>query len=161
MTTEIVLVRYDDPEQGLALLDLLDAYAQDPFGGGTPLRPEVRQTLLAALSRVPGAFSLLAMVDGRAVGLANCFEGFSTFNCAPLVNLHDLMVLPECRGQGLAQQMMQSIEQIAREKGCCKITLEVVQNNRHAQQVYEKMGFSGYRLDADHGDALMWQKKLS
>jgi hypothetical protein len=26
-----------------------------------------------------------------AVGLVNCFEGFSTFACKPLVNVHELL----------------------------------------------------------------------
>lgn len=157
----IVQAQYADPVHAKAVIDLLDAYANDPFGGGVPLAPYVRQNLIAALASRAGAFSLLAMVDGAAVGLANCFEGFSTFRCAPLINLHDLVVLPAFRGQGLAQRMMQEIERIAVQRHCCKITLEVVQGNRHAQQVYTKMGFAGYQLDAEHGDALMWQKKLS
>ncbi|GAA4032896.1 GNAT family N-acetyltransferase [Actimicrobium antarcticum] len=157
----IALARYDDPDDAQAVLALLDDYARDPFGGATPLDDDVMRHLIAALAARPGAFSVLAFVDGEAVGLANCFEGFSTFRCAPLINIHDMTVRASFRGRGLAQQMMMRIEQVARERGCCKITLEVLQGNRHAQQVYLKMGYAGYQLDAEHGDALMWQKKLS
>ena len=161
MTIDIIEARYHEPSHARAVLDLLDAYARDPFGGGEPLAPFVRQHLIAELVGRAGAFSVLALVDGDAVGLANCFEGFSTFRCAPLINIHDLMVLPACRGQGLAQLLMQKIEQIAGERGCCKITLEVLQGNLLAQRVYTKMGYAGYQLDAQHGDAVLWQKKLT
>ena len=161
MSTQIVVADYANPQHARAVLELLDAYARDPFGGGSPLDPSVQQKLIASLAKFPGAFSVLAWVDGEAVGLANCFEGFSTFKSAPLINIHDLVVLPSFRGQRLAQQMMQKIEQVAHERGCCKITLEVVSNNHHAQQVYSKMGYAGYQLDAAHGHALLWQKKLT
>ena len=160
MTIEIVQARYDDPVDALAIVDLLDAYANDPFGGAHPLDPQVKQKLVAALARREGAFSILALVDGAAVGLANCFEGFSTFRCAPLINIHDLMVLPAFRGQQLAQKMMAMVEQVARARGCCKITLEVLEHNLHAQRVYAKMDYAGYELQAHHGKALLWQKSL-
>lgn len=157
---DIVVADYADPAHAAAVLDLLDAYARDPFGGATPLDAAVRKDLIGALAARPGAFSVLAIADGSPVGLANCFEGFSTFRCAPLINIHDLVVLPAFRGHRLAQAMMQKIEEVARQTGCCKITLEVVSGNHHAQRVYTKMGYEGYQLDAAHGDALLWQKKL-
>ena len=157
---EIIQARYDDDAHAGAIVDLLDVYANDPFGGGQPLQMQVKKNLIAALARREGAFSILAFVDGEAVGLANCFEGFSTFRCAPLINIHDLIVLPPFRGQRLAQQMMAMIEHIARERGCCKITLEVLEGNQHAQRVYTKMRYAGYQLQPDHGNALLWQKNL-
>ena len=162
MTTliEVIQARYADPVHARALVDLLDAYANDPFGGAQPLQNHVKNNLVAALARREGAFSILAFVDGDAVGLANCFEGFSTFRCAPLINIHDLIVLPAFRGQRLAQQMMSMVERIARERGCCKITLEVLEGNKHAQRVYTKMHYAGYQLQPDHGHALLWQKNL-
>ncbi|EGF31927.1 putative acetyltransferase [Oxalobacteraceae bacterium IMCC9480] len=160
-TVQITLADYADPADARDVIAVLDAYARDPFGGAEPLAAHVRRDLIAALAARAGAFSVLARVDGVAVGLANCFEGFSTFSCAPLINIHDMMVLAPYRGQRLAQQLMQHVEQVALERGCCKITLEVLEGNRHAQLVYRKMGYAGYQLDAEYGDALMWQKKLS
>lgn len=159
-STEIVQARYDDPGHARAIVDLLEAYAADPFGGAQPLQPRVKQELVAALARREGAFSILALVDGAAVGLANCFEGFSTFRCAPLINIHDLVVLPAFRGQRLAQKMMTMVEHIARARGCCKITLEVLEGNLPAKRVYAKMDYAGYQLQAEHGNALLWQKSL-
>ena len=42
---EIVRVRYDDPAHAATLVDLLDAYARDPAGGGEPLGDFIRLRL--------------------------------------------------------------------------------------------------------------------
>jgi ribosomal protein S18 acetylase RimI-like enzyme len=157
---EINEVDYRNHAQAEALIFLLDSYARDPMGGGEPLSDFARRNLAAALAQRPGAFSVLAYVDGQPAGLVNCFEGFSTFMCKPLANIHDVVVLSAYRGKGLAQKMMACVEDLARARGCCKMTLEVLQGNQAAQQLYAKLGYAGYQLDAEHGNALFWQKYL-
>jgi len=71
---------------------LLNSYAEDPMGGGHSLPADLLQQLPAELAKRPHAFSVLAFVGGEPAGLVNCFEGFSTFACRPLVNVHDVMV---------------------------------------------------------------------
>ncbi len=161
MATHVELVDYQNPQQADELLSLLSSYATDVMGGGEDLLPHVKENLILALSEHPGAFSLIAYVEGEAAGMANCFMGFSTFACAPLVNIHDFAVAPKYRGLQLSQLMLAKVEAIARERGCCKVTLEVLQGNTVAQNAYRKSGFAGYELDAEQGHALFWQKKLS
>jgi ribosomal protein S18 acetylase RimI-like enzyme len=150
---------YADPRHAAAIVALLDAYAIDPAGGGTPLNAFTRQNLVAALAARPQAFSVLAFDAGEAVGLVNCFEGFSTFACAPLVNVHDVAVLPSYRGRGVGAQMLVLVEAIARERGACKLTLEVLQGNR-AGRLYERLGFADFQLDPAMGNARFMQKWL-
>lgn len=157
---EIIQADYQNSEHAQALVLLLDLYARDAMGGGHGLSEEVKQNLVAALADRAAAFSVLAFADGRPAGLVNCFEGFSTFACKPLVNVHDVAVAPEFRRQGIAQMMMAQVEQIAQRRGCCKLTLEVLQGNHGAQQMYRKLGYAGYQLDAATGAALFWQKRL-
>ncbi|CAN5499560.1 GNAT family N-acetyltransferase [soil metagenome] len=157
---EVIQADYFDLRHGEALILLLDAYARDPMGGGVPLSEHAKENLLGELQRRPTAFSVLAFVDARPAGLINCFEGFSTFVCRPLINIHDLVVLPAFRGQGVGQQMLRKVEQIALERGCCKLTLEVLQGNLAAQNLYLKSGFAGYQLAVENGNALFWQKNL-
>jgi len=38
--------------------------------------------------------------------------------------------------QGISQMMLEKVEEIAKEKGCCKITLEVLSNNEVAKSSY-------------------------
>ncbi|WP_304303574.1 GNAT family N-acetyltransferase [Pseudacidovorax intermedius] len=155
------LVDYLDPQQADALVRLLDAYACDPAGGGQPLDAEAKRQLPAALAARPQAFSVLAYdAQDEPVGLINCFEGFSTFACRPLVNVHDVVVLAHARGQGVAQQMLAVVEEEARRRGACKLTLEVLSGNAPALNAYRRAGFDGYELDPAYGKAMFLQKKL-
>ena len=154
---------YANPAHGAALVHLLDAYARDPMGGGEPLSEFALANLVPALAARPQVFSVLAFggTGGeRPVGLVNCIEGFSTFACRPLVNVHDVVVLPEHRGQRVAQRMLALVEIIARERGACKLTLEVLQGNAGAVKLYHRVGFSNYQLDPAMGQAQFLQKWL-
>ncbi|WP_225784607.1 GNAT family N-acetyltransferase [Xenophilus sp. Marseille-Q4582] len=157
---QISLVDYRNPVHAQALVELLDAYARDPAGGGTPLTERVKAELPAALAARPQAFSVLAFDGEQAVGLINCVEGFSTFACQPLVNVHDVVVAASHRGQRVAQRMLEAVEAEARRRGACKLTLEVLAGNAPALRAYEREGFAGYQLDPAFGQALFLQKKL-
>ncbi|MHB1248194.1 MAG: GNAT family N-acetyltransferase [Polaromonas sp.] len=157
----ICLADYGNPEHARALLLLLDAYAQDPAGGGEPLSDFAKTHLVKALAARPQAFSVLAFEGNEPVGLVNCIEGFSTFACRPLVNVHDVVVLASHRGQRVGEQMLVLVEQVARERGACKLTLEVLQGNRGAIRLYERVGFAGYQLDPAMGRAQFFQKWLA
>lgn len=152
---------YHNPLHARALVELLDAYAQDPAGGGEPLSEFARTHVVAALAARSQAFSVLAFEGGKPVGLINCMEGFSTFACRPLVNIHDVAVLPGHRGRRVAEQMLALVQDIARERGACKLTLEVLQGNASAMRLYERLGFAGYQLDPAMGRAQFLQKWLA
>ena len=161
MSLSIIRADYSDDAHGAAILSLLDAYARDPMGGGEPLSDDARANLLPALAQQPGAFSLIAYWDGEPVGLANCFTGFSTFAAKPLVNIHDIVTLPQARGRGVASAMFAEIERIAADLGACKVTLEVLSGNEPAKSLYMKLGYGDYALDPTSGTALFWQKRLA
>jgi GNAT superfamily N-acetyltransferase len=160
----VCLADYAYPVHAKAVVDLLDAYARDPMGGGHPLPAHVREGLVPALAARPYAFSVLAFASAEegapAVGLVNCLEGFSTFACQPLINVHDLAVMPSHRGQGVGAQMLAFVEDVARGRGACKVTLEVLQGNARAMRLYERMGFATYQLDPQMGNAQLMQKWL-
>lgn len=161
MKIEVIKADYANPKHAKEIPELLDSYASDPMGGGSPLDPGVKENLIAELSKIPHAFSVIAYVDGSPAGLANCFEAFSTFACKPIINIHDVVVLTTYRGIGISQALLKKVEAVAESKGCCKITLEVLSNNEVAKGAYRKFGFSGYELDPKAGTALFWQKKLT
>lgn len=160
MSTQLLIADYHNPRHAADLGHLLDSYARDPMGNGAPLPDHVRENLAAELARQPSAFSILVYVDDTPAAFANCFMGFSTFQCRPLVNIHDFAVHPDFRGRGLARQLLQKIEEIAAERQCCKITLEVLEGNPVAQAAYRKFGFAAYALDPDKGTAQFWEKPL-
>lgn len=154
---------YANPVHAMALVSLLDAYAQDPMGGGDPLNEFVKANLVTELAKRPQAFSVLAFAGEAGdlpVGLVNCIEGFSTFACKPLVNVHDVAVIPAYRGQRVAEKMLDLVEQLALERGACKLTLEVLQGNEGAIRLYHRFGFTHYELDPLAGRAQFFQKWL-
>ena len=148
------------PAQAASFLDLLDHYARDPMGGGEGLKPEVRAGLVAALRAQPGFHGAMAWRGEAAVGLINCFAGFSTFAAQPLLNVHDIVVRQDVRGCGIGQALLGWAEARARELGCCKLTLEVLSRNERAMASYRRAGFVPYELDPAAGQALLLQKKL-
>jgi len=151
---------YSNAAHAAAIVHLLDAYAQDPMGGGHALSAFAKEHLVPALAARPQAYSVLAFDGDMPVGLVNCIEGFSTFVCKPLVNVHDVAVLASHRGQGVAEKMLALAETIARARGACKLTLEVLQGNTGAYRLYQRIGFANYQLDPAMGQAQFMQKWL-
>ena len=159
-TLAVTLADYRDPRDAADVVALLDAYARDPMGGGKPLAGSVKARLAGDLAANPHAFSLLARIGDEAVGLANCFMGYSTFAAAPLVNIHDLAVLPGHRGRGIGKALLAAIEAEALKRGAVKITLEVLSGNP-ARHLYAACGYGDYQLDPEAGTAMFWQKRLT
>ena len=160
MAVSVVKADLDNAAHAAALFETLNAYACDAMGGGQALSDYVRQNLAAELKKRSTAHVFLAFDGDIPAGLATCIEGFSTFSCKPLLNLHDLAVMPAYRGRGVARQLLASVEQQARALGCCKLTLEVLEGNTVARSLYRASGFEGYELKAETGKAMFMQKLL-
>lgn len=160
MPIEIAPVNYQNDRHAHDLVLMLDHYATDPAGGAAPLADDVKQNLVKTLSTRDDADSVLAYDGDRAVGVMNCFEGFSTFRAAPLLNIHDIAVHADYRRRGIGRQLLAAADAIAVRRGCCKITLEVLSNNASAIKAYRQHGFLPYALDPKFGSALFMEKKL-
>jgi len=158
--TQIVNADFSNARHASAIVELLNGYATDPMGGGQQLTDFVKNNLIAAISKRNDIHVVLAFVDDEPAGVAICIEGFSTFACQPLLNIHDLAVAEKFRGQGISKKLIGQVEQVALGLGCCKMTLEVLEGNHLAQGLYKSSGFAGYELDPKMGKALLWQKKL-
>jgi GNAT superfamily N-acetyltransferase len=157
---EIVEANLDRPDHQRAVLDLTDAYAADAMGSGQPLPEAVRAALVPGLRAHPTTLIFLAYRAGEPIGIATCFRGFSTFAARGLVNIHDLAVVAAYRGCGVGRQLLEAVEQKARSLGCCKITLEVQEDNRRARGVYEAAGFAQAVYAEGAGGALFFSKRL-
>jgi ribosomal protein S18 acetylase RimI-like enzyme len=158
MSLFITRVDLDLSDHTQALLALLDEYARHPNGGGKALSAETCHNLIPALQRRQDYLGLIAFDANQAVGLLNAFEGFSSFKAKPLLNIHDIVVTASHRNRGIGQLLLKHAEQIAIQRGYCKLTLEVLANNRQARQAYRKFGFQGYELDPRLGRAEFWEK---
>ncbi len=159
MQIEIVEADLDSAAHAAGVVEVLDSYAADPVGGGEPLAADVRERLVPALREHPTTLVLLATAGARVVGLAICFLGFSTFRARPLLNIHDLAVRPELRGRGVGRALLVAAEELARKRGCCKLTLEVQEDNRRALGLYRSFGFSDFVI-GDSGPTRFLAKPL-
>jgi ribosomal protein S18 acetylase RimI-like enzyme len=165
----IIQADLDNPRHQRDLVAMLDAYAQDPMGGGEPMAEDVIARLVPGLRAHPAAYVFLAYREtpgdtpgntsgdnsggtsggtsgGEAVGIANCFLGFSTFAAKPLINIHDLAVVPQARREGVGRKLLDSVAAKAKALGCCAVTLEVRDDNPAAQKLYKNYGFHDHDL---------------
>lgn len=154
---DVVMADLDNPEHAGAVIIVLNAYASDPMGGGEPLSAYTQKNLIASLKKRSNLYIILAFDGAEPIGMALCFEGFSTFACKPLMNIHDFAVMPAYRGKGVGTQLLNRVKQLARNLGCCKVTLEVLDGNQAGQALYHSQGFAPYTLGQDSGQAIFMQ----
>jgi ribosomal protein S18 acetylase RimI-like enzyme len=157
---EVVEADLERADHQNAVVELVDAYAADAMGNGKPLPAETRLQLIPGLRQVPTAVIFLAYLEQSAVGIAVCFRGFSTFAARPLINVHDLAVLRAHRGRGIGRRLLEAVERKARDVGCCKLTLEVAENNDLARRIYRAAGFAQAQYASGTGGALFMSKPL-
>ena len=155
--TTVCAAQLNQPAHRAGILELLNLYAIEPSVGGQPLSDEVQANLIPRLGEQANGRYFLAFQGDKAVGVAICFVGFSTFRAQPVVNLHDLAVHPDCRDRGIGQSLLQAVENEATKLGCCAITLEVKENNR-ARKFYQRFGFGDGGPDG--GASLFMAKRL-
>ncbi len=155
----VVRVDYMNDRHRQDLCRLLVEYAEYETEAEQPIAADFFDDLPGRLADFPTSFSMLAYRGDHAVGLTNCFFGFSTFTQKRLVNVHDVMVTAAARGQGVAGLMLAEVEKIAREHDCCRITLEVLDDNASARRAYEKQGFDRTPYHPNN-DTLFLQKAL-
>ncbi|MDR0872609.1 MAG: GNAT family N-acetyltransferase [Prevotellaceae bacterium] len=158
--TKIIPASFCETAHLEAVAALINAYIADEMGGGnsTDLKPlsKIRQLMLVdGLGNHPKAIVLLAQNAEEFVGLLVAFENFSTFTAQPMLNIHDLIVLKEHRGQGIGKLLMNALIEEAENRHCSRITLEVRTDNQKAQTLYKSLGF-----EAPDPNMLYWRKYI-
>lgn len=152
----------EKPADQQAVLAMMDAYASDPMGDGCPLSAYARAHLMEGLRQHPTSLVYLAWdKNNDSIGIATCFRGFSTFAARPTIQISDFFVLPSHRGQGIGSLLIKTIEAEAIASKCCKITLEVQENNHVARKIYGHHGFHQAIYVAEAGGSLHLTKALS
>lgn len=123
------------------IASLINGYIADEMGGGDLLDAEQQTALVDGLKNHPKAVALFAETDGKPSGLIVAFENFSTFSVQPMLNIHDVFVVPDCRGLGIGRLLMNAIIAEASRRKCSRITLEVRHDNIPAQKLYQSLNF--------------------
>jgi GNAT superfamily N-acetyltransferase len=103
-----------------ALLTLARALIADPTGEGLQL--------------------LARDGEGRALGFATIYWGWSTLSAARIGTMEDLYVHPDARGTGLADKLIEACRVRCRERGAVAMGWQTAKENHRAQKVYERVG---------------------
>jgi SAM-dependent methyltransferase len=87
----------------------------------------------------PYFFTEFAEVDGRVVGYALYYYGFSANLGRPFLYLEDLYVKPEWRRQKVARTLMKKLARYALEKECVRLEWHVYSFNTSARAFYDTL----------------------
>ncbi len=147
---------FDNQEHKHALCMLLNHYMSDPMGDHPPLSTQEQLRLVNDLKEHPTAEVLFVLHGNRYVGMATTFINYSTFNLKPYLYIHDVVILNESRGLGLGKELINKLIEISEQRGYCKLTLEVREDNASAKSLYSKLGFRECEPRMH-----FWTKKLS
>lgn len=100
----------------------------------------------------PRFAALLAELDGKTVGMLTYLSLYSSWSGRPALMIHDLFVQEAARGLGAGKALVSALAAIARDQGCCRIDVNVLDWNENARVFYAALGFGhnegwlGYRL---------------
>ena len=103
---------------------------------------------------------ILALSDGSIIGYA----GIMVVAAGVPADLLTIAILPNFRGQGLAQEMLAELENWAKAKGATEVILEVDTKNENAIRLYKFARYEEISTRANYYglglDALIMRKEL-
>lgn len=103
---------------------------------------------------------ILALSDGSIIGYA----GIMVVAAGVPADLLTVAILPDFRGQGLAQAMLAELENWAKAQGATEVILEVDTKNESAIRLYVLAGYEKISSRANYYglgvDALIMRKEL-
>lgn len=131
------------------LKDLKHLY-EDAFAGSTTDFDKMVEAF-NQIKNNPNYIILCAKADGKVVGSVLgivCCELFG--QCKPFMVLEDVAVLNDYQRQGIAKQLLISMEEQAMKKNCSMILFVSSESRTGAHKLYESLGYgtdkvNGYR----------------
>jgi GNAT superfamily N-acetyltransferase len=120
--------------------------------GATALPPEItRTTWERFFAPAEPVHALVAVHDGRLVGLVHYIFHRSTIMLAPVCYLQDLFTTAELRGQGIGAALIRAVCQRARDAHVSRVYWHTHESNATARALYDKVaqnsGFIMYRVE--------------
>ena len=151
--SEIVQVKRAKPEAAPAIHDVLKKAFQGLEGRGYP-----KHAIEAAIKDISTIKSrilceyhvLIAVVDGKIVGTVTGHIG------TMCMHVKSFAVVPQYQCKGIGSLLLSTLESIARDSGCHKISLCTAWSMIEAAQLYAKLGYimEGYLRDQFFGEDL-------
>jgi len=121
-----------------AIAPLFDAYRQ--FYREAPDASLANSYLRERLGKAE-SIVFFAEQDGATVGFTQLYPAFCSVQAAPYFVLYDLYVVPQLRGSGIGEQLMNAAKDFAQSAGAVRLDLETAIDNARAQGLYEKLGY--------------------
>lgn len=103
---------------------------------------EAERSFIEARLRDGTGVVYVAEEERALLGFVQLFQTFNTVRLAPALILEDLFVDADMRGRGVARTLISVAEDYARAIGAAVMFLETAIDNRPAQSVYEKAGWT-------------------
>jgi GNAT superfamily N-acetyltransferase len=92
---------------------------------------------------------LVAILDGRVVGIVHYLYHRSTWTAADYCYLQDLFTAEEARGRGVGRALIEAVYERAKGDGAARVYWLTHETNTSAQALYDKVasrsGFIQYR----------------
>jgi ribosomal protein S18 acetylase RimI-like enzyme len=131
------------------LPDILRLYAQPEMDDGQTLPLAEAERVFDRMARYPDYRMYVAIRDDRIVGaFALLIMDNLGHQGTPSGVIEDVVVDPQCQGQGIGKAMVQHALRLCGEKGCYKLALSSNLKRERAHAFYESLGFErhGYSL---------------
>lgn len=139
---KLIQVDLSKPIHCKQLLSLLNDYMEDEMGVSKPMPQELGPKIIEGLIQHSAYLGFFVCIDDQFAALANCNLNYSTWQAKFLINIHDFIVSPKFRKQGIGEFLLNEMDTYAKKRGYCKINLEVRNDNLKAQNLYKKVGYS-------------------
>ena len=142
-----------DTAEARTLVEALDAHLNSLY------LPENRHGLSMTALQDASVIFLVARWDGVAVGC-----GAVRFVSGDYAEIKRMYVIPQWRGRGVAQSLLEHLERLSQQNGFCLLRLETGIYQQEAVVLYERAGFSrceAYGEYAEDGVSLCYEKKLT
>ncbi|MEU5612671.1 GNAT family N-acetyltransferase [Streptomyces sparsogenes] len=131
----------------------LAALADAPYAFGSRLADWQgegdREERWRARLEIPGSYNVVAVLDGRAVGMVSGVPGPR----AGVVELISLWVGADARGRGVAERLVRAVEEWGLRAGAEVLRLDVAPGNERAIAFYRRVGLED--AGAEGGELVM------
>ncbi|MFZ5791187.1 MAG: GNAT family N-acetyltransferase [Pseudomonadota bacterium] len=143
--------RPEDAAEIVAMVRELALFEREPLSSVEVTEADIRRDCFGPN---PRAEVLILEEEGAVLGFALFFHNYSTWLGRAGIYLEDFYLRPHARGRGLGRMVLAGLAQIARQRGCRRLELQVLDWNP-ARGFYERIGmvhrddWCSYRLSGE------------
>lgn len=132
----------EDESAVFPLIDRLVEFGPPPWRDPQTMIAVDRRKIAEAMQSVTDdPLVMVAVFDQKVLGFIHVQSLLDYYRQTPHGHISDLVVAPDCEGQGIGRRLIDAARAWAVERGFQWLTLSVFERNRRALVTYEKAGF--------------------